>query len=78
MRHHIGGQELRKLFLENFLVCFLACVKCNDVLARIQNNDGGIDLFQRIHSLFDFTKLNAVTADFDLIVLAAEENDISI
>ena len=78
MRYHIGGQEFRKLFLEYILVCLLACVKCDDMLARVQKNDGRVDLIQRIHTLFDFAEFNAVAANFDLVVLAAKEDDVTI
>ena len=76
--HHVSRQKLRQLFLENILVRLLASVKCDDMLARVQKNDGRVDLIQRIHTLFDFAEFNAVAANFDLVVLAAKEDYVTV
>ena len=78
VRNHVCGQELRKLVLEPFLVLLRTRVECDNLLVRIENDNRTIDGCNGVHALLDFAEFNAVAADFDLTVLAAEEYDIAV
>ena len=78
VRNHVHGQELRKLILEPFFILLRAGVECDNLLVRVQNDDGAIDRRNGVHALLNFAEFNSVTANFNLAVLASEEYDVTV